>query len=207
MLILIIIVIPILLIIWGTRIIILFRKGKAKRKSFYFEGMIFAVIIGMIAWNLGIFPMSRNLYVKEISEKITGKSFWSKKEFSFDEISFRGKGYSLDIFKFNDEIAQYFRSPDKDFFENYPKELEYRSNWERVTWKKTPVIESEQIYLENATPYYANWSKKKKVKMDFVRNLANTNGGLYAFNTKNADVDFFIISPEEKLIVIINHNM
>jgi hypothetical protein len=207
MLILIFVVIPSLLIIWSIRIVKLFRKGKAKRKSFYFEGMIFTLIIGMICWNLGIFPMSRNLYVKEVSEKITGKSFWSEKEFSFDEISVRGEGYSIDVFKFNDEIAEYFKNPGKEFFENYPKELEYRGNWERVKWKKTPVIESEQIYLENATPHYGNWNDKKKEKMDFVRNLANRNGGMYAFNTKNGDVDFFIISPEEKLIVIINHNM
>ena len=43
--------------------------------------------------------------------------------------------------------------------------------------------------------------------MKFVRNLANKDGGLYAFNIKNGDVDFYIISPEDKLIIIINHNM
>ena len=203
MLILILVVIPSLLIIWAIRIVKLYRNGK----SIYLEGLIFTLLIGVISWNLGIFPMTRNLYVKEVSEQITGKSFWSWKEFSFDEISIRGEGYSIDVFKFNDEIADYFKNPDEKLFEDYPKELEYRSNWELEKWKKTPVIESEQKYLETATPYYGNWNEQKKEKMNFVRNLANKSGGLYAYNTKNGDVDFFIIAPEEKLIIIINHNL
>ena len=46
-------------------------------------------------------------------------------------------------------MAEYFKNPDSDFFEKYPLELDYRENWKRKTWKKTPVIESEVEYLEH----------------------------------------------------------
>lgn len=207
MLVLILIVIPSLLLFWTVRLVKLYRRGKSKRTLFVIEGLVFSTIIGVALWNLGVFPMSKQLYIKKVSEEITGNSFWSSKEFSFDEISIRGEGYSIDVYKFNDEVADYFKSPDQDFFESYPQELKYRNTWKREKWKRTPVTEIDQVHLTTATPTYANWNQNKMERMNSVRNLANNSGGFYAFNTKNGDVDFFIIAPKEKLFVMINHNL
>ena len=206
LIILIFVVLPIIFIVWFIRIIKLYKKGKSKRKSFYLQLGIFSIILIFITWDLRIFPLSKNIYIKDQTEKLTGKSFWSWKEFSFEEISVRGEGYTIDVFKFNDEIAEYFKNPDKEFFETFPIELEYRKKWKREKWKKTPVLKSEIEFLETATPNYGGWSQYRKDKMDFVKELANQKGNFYAYNTKLGDVDFFIISPTEKLIVMINHN-
>ena len=117
-------------------------------------------------------------------------------------------GYTIDIFEFNDEMAEYFKNPGFDFFGKYPLELDYRENWKRKTWKKTPVIESEVEYLEHSTPHYGGWKGEIVERMKFVRKLANKEGSFYAYNNRGENnVDFFIICPNEKLIIMINHNM
>jgi len=44
--------------------------------------------------------------------------------------------------------------------------------------------------------------------MEFVKEIANKEGSFYSYNFKDeANVDFFILYPKEKLVILINHNM
>lgn len=186
--------------IWIYRLFKFYKKGN--RKSFWIQCSILVLIVVFITWNFRVFPLSKNFYIKKQTELLTGKKFWSWEVYTYDEMGFRGEGYTIEIFEFDDEVAEYFMNPNADFFEKYPLELEYRENWTRNTWKKTPVIESEVQYLEHATP------RKGEIiqQINFVKDLAKKEGSFYAYNT-GGDIDFFIISPSEKLIIMINHNM
>ena len=203
---LILIVIPAILIAWGVRIVKSFRRKNQKSKTRYVELVIFSALIIFVTWDLKIFPFSKNFYVKQLSEQITGKQFWSWKEFEFEEISVRGEGYSVFAYKFNKEMANYFLDPDDDFFEKYPQKPEYRKNWESIKWEKTPIRKDEVELLDIATPTYYGWSQSKLDKMDLVEEMAKQNGNYYAYNTNGSDIDFYMINPENRLIIMINHN-
>jgi len=186
----------------------LYKKGKSSRKSFYVQIGFLSIILFSISGLLGILPFQKNIYVKKQTEILTGKSFWSSEVFSFEEISVRGEGYSIDAFKYGDEVSDYFENPDHFFFNSYPKEMEYRKNWKREKWKKTPVSNEEQKFLNHATPSYGDWNEFKINKMKFVKEIANKEGAFYSYNFKDEGyVDFFIISPKENLIILINHNI
>ncbi|WP_417888162.1 hypothetical protein [Zunongwangia sp.] len=66
-------------------------------------------------------PLSKNFYIQYRTTELTGKQFWSWNEFDYEEISVRGEGYALDIYKFNEETAEYFKNPDKEFLNSFPK--------------------------------------------------------------------------------------
>jgi len=195
------------LIIWLIRLVKLFKKGKEKRKSFWIQLAILTLLTIVILWYLRIFPFSQNFYIRDQTEKLTGQTFWSWKDYHFEEISVRGEGYTIDIYSFNEEMADYFKNPPDDFFTNYPDSLEHRQNWIQEKWKPTPVSDKDKEYLNQATPNYSNWTDKTIEKMNFVRQLANSSGGYYAYKSKHGDVDFYIIFPEKRLIIMINHNM
>jgi len=203
---LLLIVLPAILIVWGVRIIRSFINKQDKSKTRFIEAIVYAILVSSITWNIGIFPISKNFYVKQQAEQITGKTFWSWKEFAFEEVSVRGEGYSIYAYKYGKEIAQYFLNPDKSFFNNYPVKPDHRKNWESIKWKSTPVQMDEKNILKIATPSYAGWNQSKLDKMKFIENLANQTGNYYAYNSNGSDVDFYIINPENRLFVMINHN-
>ena len=83
------------LVIWTIKLFRLYKTGK--RKSFTIQICILTTLIVFATWKLQIFPLSENFYIKEQTTKLTGKSFWSWKEFSYDEWGVRGEGYTLYI--------------------------------------------------------------------------------------------------------------
>jgi len=202
MFILIYIGIPVLLLCWFVRLIIQFSRGKV----FFFEALTFFFLMIALLWNLGIFPLSKNFYVKEVAEQITGKSFWSWEVYSYEDLSVRGEGYSLLIFRFDEPVAAYFKQPGRAFFEHYPKELDYRSHWERAKWKRTPVLESDQKIVNIALTKYSGGRDVEIEKVDLVRSILDQPNSYYAYNHKNGDVDLFVLAPEEKLIILVNLN-
>ncbi|MCD4792267.1 MAG: hypothetical protein K8R54_03475 [Bacteroidales bacterium] len=187
------------LIVWIFYLVKLFRKGR--KKSFAIQVSILALFLIFVTWKFQIFPRSKNFYIKERTEQLTGKSFWSWKEFSYEEISVRGEGYTLDIYKFNDEMANYFSNPDSAFFQKYPLDEETD-----IKWQQTPVSEIEKEILEFVTPIYVGWEGEIVEKQDFIKNIANKNGSYYSYR-HGGSTNFYLISPKDKLIIMINHNM
>ena len=69
------------LVIWTIKLFRLYKAGK--RKSFTIQICILTTLIIFATWELQIFPLSENFYIKKQTAKLTGKSFWSWKEFSY----------------------------------------------------------------------------------------------------------------------------
>ena len=198
---LIFIVIPTLFVFWIFSLVKLYRKGKAKRKLFYVQAILLSTILIAISWQLHTFPLSRNFYINEQAAKITGKSFWSWKEFSYDDgVDFRGEGYTLDIYKFNNDMAAYFVNPSDEFFKDFPPQ-----KLSSIRWTKTPIKEEEQSILEFVTPVYGGWKGEIVERQDFIREIATKEGAYYAYQRDNTN--FYLIVPKKRLFIMIYHNM
>jgi len=187
------------LIIWSVQLYKLYRKGN--RKSITIQICILTMFIVFVTWKLQVFPLSENFYIKEQTTKLTGKSFWSWKEFSYNEFGVRGEGYTLYIYKFSQETANYFSNPNSLFFSNYPHKTE-----SDIKWTKTPVKEKDLNILDFVTPVYGYWKGEIVEKQDFIKNIAKKKGAYYAYKN-GGGTDFFIISPNDRLVILINHDM
>jgi hypothetical protein len=187
------------LTIWIIRLFRLYKKGK--KKSFSIQVAILTILIVFVTWEIQIFPLSKNFYIKERTTVLTGKSFWSWKEFNYDEWGVRGEGYTLYIYRFSQETADYFKNPDSLFFTNYPPE-----NYSEIKWRATPVKSEEMEILEFVTPFYAGWKGEIVTRQDFIRNIAKNKGAYYAYR-HGGSTDFYLISPKDRLVILINHNM
>ena len=187
------------LFIWIYRLIRLYRKGS--KKSFIIQITILTLLVIFVTWEFHIFPLSENFFIKKQTTQLTGKSFWCWKEFSYDEWGIRGEGYTLYIYRFNQETAEYFANPDSTFFMNYPLEIN-----SQIQWTPTPVKNEEMEILEFATPLYAGWKGEIVTRQDFIRAIATREGAYYAYK-HGGMTDFYIISPKDRLVILINHNM
>jgi len=189
---------------WLFRIIKLFRQKKNKRG--FINLSILGVLLLMFCWEMRLIPLSITNDFKNKTEQLTGEKFWSWNEFRYDEISVRGEGYTFEIYNLSPEMAEYFENPPKGFFEKYPLEERFKTS----KWKKTPISESEDEILDFVTPTYINWSNDLQEEISerqtLVKRLAKTPGAYYAFKDEK-NVDFYLISPKEKLIIYINHHM
>jgi hypothetical protein len=182
-----------------VRLFRLYKKGK--KKSFAIQASILSAILIFLTWELQIFPLSKNFYIQERTTGLTGKKFWSWKEFDYEEIGVRGEGYSLNIYKFNEQTAEYFKNPSNEFFDSLPT-----NEFATIKWTRTPVKEDEQDILEFVTPVYGNWNGEIIEKQDFIRQIANKSGSYYSYSAGGSS-DFYLISPDKRLVILINHNM
>lgn len=187
------------LIFWIYRLFRLYKKGH--KRSFAIQLIILVVLTSYITWELQIFPLSKNVYIKKQCTVLTGKSFWSWKEFAYDEWGVRGEGYTLDIYKLNDEMTQYFKTPDKTFFTTYPP-----TSYSSIRWTPTPVKSEDMDVLEFVTPIYGGWDGEIVSRQKFIKDIANAPGSYYSFK-EGGSSDFYLISPTDRLIILINHNM
>ena len=147
--------------------------------------------------------MSADLDFKNQTKDLTGKEFWCWNEYRYGEIGIRGEGFTFEIYKLNDEMAKYFANPDNDFFERFPSK-----KLETTTWQKTPILDTE--FINYVTPIYGNWSqslqKEIEEKQKIVKQIARNEGSYYAIRRSHGN-DLYLISPKQRLIIYINHNM
>lgn len=186
-------------VIWIIRLFRLYKKGK--KKSFTIQVSILTALLIFLTWEFQIFPLSKNFYIQKRTTELTGKKFWSWKEFDYEEIGIRGEGYSLDIYKFNEQTAEYFKNPNNEFFDSLPT-----NDFAAIKWTKTPVKENEQDILEFVTPTYGGWKGEIIDKQDFIRQIANQPGSYYSYDNGDSR-NFYLISPNKRLVILINHNM
>jgi hypothetical protein len=185
---------------WVYRIYKLAVNGK--RKAFLINTALLTVLSVFITWHLQVFPLSMNFYIKQLTTELTGRTFWSWKEYAYDEWGVRGEGYTLYIYKFNEVTAQYFTNPDTSFFSDFPP-----NDKSEIKWKPTPVNGSTAFdALTFATPTYGGWEGEIVSRQDFIRQIASTEGSYYAYRHKSS-TDFYLIAPKQRLIILINHNM
>ena len=212
----------ILLILFLTLIIVLiypvlawkmFKALKAKNKpKFYRLSVILLILILIPGFYFKIFPGS-NLFWNPIEKaeernynvELTGFEF-NDGELIYEyetERAFNGDGYSIWIYKIDDQTAEYFKNPKAEFFTKYPS-AELRSHWETELWKKTPFDKQEKKFL--------NFAHSNLEELEFeLEDLLYEKGNYYAYKYYMhsygiGNIDFYIICPNRKLIVQINNN-
>lgn len=122
--------------------------------------------------------------------------------------AFNGDGYSIWIYKIDDQTAEYFKNPKEEFFNKHPK-TKLRSDWESEFWKRTPFDKKEQKFFDFAH------SELNELNFE-LEDLLYENGNYYAYEYYvhnlgklkyiTGNIDFYILCPNRKLIVKINHN-
>ncbi len=147
---------------------------------------------------------------RNYNEELTGFKFNDgEKIYEYEtERAFNGDGYSIWVYKIDNSTANYFKKPNREFFIKYPK-TELRNHWKSELWKKTPFDKKEQKFLD--------FAHTELDKLDFeLEDLLSEEGNYYSYEYLTHDfnngtifignIDFYIICPERKIIVKINHN-
>ena len=189
------------LIFWVFKIIKFYSQKRTKIAVV--NSIIFGLLILIVCWELRIIPLSADWDFRNKTKELTGKQFWSWNDYRYDELGIRGEGFTFEIYKLNDDIANYFINPDQDFFDHFPN-----AKFETTKWKETPIVDTELVNF--VTPTYGNWSQilQKEIaeKQKIVREVAFEKGSYFAVRQSHS-TDLYIISPRRKIIIYINHNM
>ena len=196
--------------IWALK---MYRALRSKNKpKFYKFSVILIVLILIPGFYWKLLPGS-NLFWNPIEKseernynvELTGFEF-NDGELIYEyetERAFNGDGYSIWIYKIDDQTAKYFENPKAEFFTKYPS-AELRSHWETEYWKKTPFDKQEKKFLDFA------YSTLDELEFE-LEDLLYEKGNYYAYKYYMhrygiGNIDFYIICPNRKLIVQINHN-
>ncbi len=199
----------------GFKVIKAFRE-KDKRKLHRNSALLLILfLVSGFYWRL--LPGSDFVWIpiEKIREKnynfeTTGYKFNKGKSIYISESvrAFNGDGYSIWIYEIDNSTASYFKNPNDAFFSKHPR-TELRSHWESEFWKKTPFDQAEQMFLDFA---YSSLDDLEFELDDILNEEGNYYGYEYFmhdFNDSTAyvgDIDFYVICPKRKIIVIINHN-
>lgn len=167
-----------------------------------FSGLVFEKIPGAKYFWYPIEAVESKFYTNEL----TGKSFILGEpifEWHSDR-AFNGDGHSIEVFELSPKQIDYFQNPVSDFYTKFPLD-KLRKGWITKKWRKTPLNKEDETAYNFAVPY--------EISSHFNLNeIINENNNFYAYQCKMhteeiiGNIDFYIISPERKLIVLINHN-
>ena len=191
-----------------------FRK-KDKRKLYRLSALLLILIL-IPGFFFKILPGSdffwqpiEKVQEKNYNEELTGLEFNDGKliyEYETERF-FNGDGYSIWIYELDEKTADYFKNPEPKFFTDYPT-TDLRNHWQAEFWKKTPFDKTEQKFLD--------FAHSSLDTLDFeLEDLLNEKGNYYGYEyyihnfgerELVGDIDFYIICPNRKIIVKINHN-
>jgi hypothetical protein len=135
-------------------------------------------------------------------EVLTGRRIALQRLFQHnDGWDLRGEGYSIDVYEIDHETVQYFERVTLDAL---PKDPGYNSSYGRTFsgWRSSPV---ESSVVQYATPIYAGWKGELVDRIGKVKDLASKDGSLYSYYLPGS-LSFFMIAPQEGILVVIHHN-
>ncbi len=181
---------------WIRNLFKIYKKGK--KKSFTIQIAIFSIVAIILTWNLQIFPLSKKIYIRKTTTELTGQTFWSSRKIAYTELD---GCYSLYIYKFSQETADYFSNPDENFFTEFPPESK-----SDIRWTPTPIRAQDKTTLEFVTPTYAGWKERIIESQSLIRKIAETEGSYYSYK-QGGGTNFYLISPKDRLVILIYHNM
>ena len=155
------------------------------------------------AWTFRIIPYANNFYVQDRTEYLTGKKFWSQKEFIFESMSVRGESYVFEVYKFNDETSEFFEQSDSLFFAEFPPD-----NMTDIRWTRTPIEKSEKEILEFVLSFHNSQDKELMKWQNIIREEAYKSRSYYSYSQRviRQKTYFYIIIPEMNYIGIIYLN-
>lgn len=191
----------------------MYRALKANNKAKFYKFSIVLIILILIPgfyWKVlpgtSLFwgPIER-VQDRSYNQELTGLDFeYGEKVYQSEtERSFHGDGYSIWIYKLDPNAAEYFKNPNSTFYTHHP-DTEFRQEWRSEYWKKTPLKEKDKMFFQFAE------SSLSELDFELIDVLVEE-GNYYAYEYKMhsygiGNIDFFIICPERRLMVKINHN-
>lgn len=189
-----------------------YRAGRSRR---YARGVGFSTIIVLLLWGglfVGITPGASAYARYRYSRELFGRCFalWTP-QYSYDSPwTFNGDGYSIKVFTTSDALARWAKSPPSDFGTTYPVLPSFRSHWSALHWRATPVSAKERKFLEFALMRTAD-SNDLDAAQKLLERLANEPGHYFAcfyflHDDDVGNVDFFLLSPSERVFICVNHN-
>lgn len=130
--------------------------------------------------------------------------------------AWNGDGYSIQIFEINEKTIKQFLDSKKNFLNPHLKLYDDRENWNKKNWKRSPLPKNEMIYSEFALTGLAKqnsviYGRNENIET-FINTILNEKGNYYAYfyslqsEGNVGNIDFFIISPNRRLLIVINNN-
>ncbi|MBX2980550.1 MAG: hypothetical protein KF905_14780 [Flavobacteriales bacterium] len=192
------------LALWSVvRIIRAFRSGR--RRAAWIKLVIWAAVVLPILWITEVLPLSRNVRFMDQAENLSGRRFWGWKEDSIDEASVRGEGYWLEVFTFDEEVAEYFKNNEPSLFAHTPTFEDNRGRpWSG--WKRTPIEMADSSVFKTATPIFVGWTDDKEQSVHRMRRWGRTSGSYYAYYGDAGALNFYLINPADRAMAIIYSN-
>lgn len=187
----------------------------AARSRRYGRCVGFSVLIVALLWGglfVGLTPGASAYARFRYSRELFGRGFaLGAPRHSYDSPrAFNGDGYSIEVFTTSDALTRWATSPPTEFGTTYPVLPSVRSRWSAIHWRSTPVGPDERKFLEFALMERAD-SKDLEAARKLLERLANEPGHYFAcFYFMHGDyvgnVDFFLLSPSERVFISVNHN-
>ena len=213
-------IIGFLAVFYGTGALILFGIALSWRRHrrFLFISLALTFLLyyaGGLA--VSLVPGSTQYQHLRLTWMLLGRPFLlSSPVFSFDsERAFNGDGYSIYRYSLPLAVAESLERPPETFFTGLPKKPSYRSEWKTKYWRRTPVAQDEQEFVQFASPrgYFDDASRSEA---EFLQQLLREEDNYYAYFyfmagplngiTWPGNIDFFVLSPRRRVLYVINHN-
>lgn len=197
------------LICWGIWRLI--RKRRWAGSVFLSVVLTVVVVFPGLSW--GILPGSSFYQDLVQTRQLTGHAFFlgSAEQSHHSERAFNGDGYSIAVYSISESAAATLAAPPPEFFEKLPVRPGYRSHWEAVPWRETPSRSEDSEYINFVSVASENRGSDPNNPQDVAARLLSEEGNYYSYfynvpSNHLGNVDLFIISPEERLLVIVNQN-
>lgn len=197
----------------------IFKAGRAvfgaARSLRYAQSVGFCAIIVALLWGglfVGLTPGASFYARYRYSRELFGSCFalWNSKYSYHSPRHFNGDGYSIEVLTTSDALSRWATAPPSDFGKTHPVLPSFRSHWSAIHWRATPVGADELKFLEFALMRSDNSSDLDAAKK-FLERLANEPGHYFAcfyfmHDSGVGNVDFFLLSPSERVLILVNHN-
>jgi len=175
------------------------------------SALVLVVVFPGIVW--GILPGS-SIYLDRVqTRQLVGHSFLlGTPGLSYHtERSFTGDGYSIEVYSISGRAASKLVSPTSDFFKSFPVRPDVRSHWEVGRWRETPSRPEDAEFIEFALVDHKLHGHDSSNPQEIALKLLEQKGNFYSYFYHDptdylANVDFFILSPKERVLVIVNFN-
>jgi hypothetical protein len=128
-------------------------------------------------------------------------------------ISLNGDGYFIDVFHLPENYIEYIIINFDEIKLSYPH-FDLDDDWKAVYWQKTPIKEDEKHIYDRIIGnenyfFYESRSFQKAIK--YYKKIMNDEGNFYSYeykftNTNSIDIEFYVFSPKEKILIIISYH-
>ncbi|MBK1830839.1 hypothetical protein JIN77_08890 [Verrucomicrobiaceae bacterium R5-34] len=186
-----------------------------QRKDLKRAGLLLALLLAQLyimGGPLRVLPGSGILHERSQMKSLTGHAFRLNPtgKAVHTERSFLGDGTSMEMFVLPEHVAVAWQDPAQHLRSEFPQRGRYRSDWQVERWKATPPRVEEQAFVQFAE-HACQSDSNRALFMSLLQEEGNYYSYFYNMHGTGTDanvgnIDFFILSPGRRLLVIINVN-